>query len=229
MSNLTGLEQRLAALLEGASERRAQERRANEAEMLRIAPLRARFEGAASFWISDLVLPRLQALDRSLRSVGQVEHIPGMFTASLKVRWTRDTGVAASLSMSIAPGADFERATVSVQPMLVPMFAGHPLASTRDFEIETQDLQALEEFLDEGIVTFAGAYLRAGDSTSPYQRESFSTDPVCGMTVHHAAAAVVHEHNGRQYYFCAVSCAERFIRDPDRYTSNPAARIGGMP
>ena len=48
-------------------------------------------------------------------------------------------------------------------------------------------------------------------------------DPVCGMTVQPDSAAAEIRHGGQTYYFCSADCAERFARDPDRYT----ARVGG--
>ena len=41
-------------------------------------------------------------------------------------------------------------------------------------------------------------------------------DPICGMTVDPATAAGSHEHRGQQYYFCGLSCLERFKADPER-------------
>jgi Cu+-exporting ATPase len=41
-------------------------------------------------------------------------------------------------------------------------------------------------------------------------------DPICGMTVDPATAAGSHEYNGQRYYFCALSCLERFKADPER-------------
>ena len=41
-------------------------------------------------------------------------------------------------------------------------------------------------------------------------------DPICGMTVDPATAAGSHEHRGQRYYFCGLSCLERFKADPDR-------------
>jgi P-type Cu+ transporter len=41
-------------------------------------------------------------------------------------------------------------------------------------------------------------------------------DPICGMTVDQATAAGSYEYNGRGYYFCALSCLERFKADPER-------------
>jgi Cu+-exporting ATPase len=41
-------------------------------------------------------------------------------------------------------------------------------------------------------------------------------DPICGMTVDPATAAGIHNHRGQRYYFCGLSCLERFKADPER-------------
>ena len=41
-------------------------------------------------------------------------------------------------------------------------------------------------------------------------------DPICGMTVDPATAAGSHDHRGQRYYFCGLSCLERFKADPAR-------------
>ena len=41
-------------------------------------------------------------------------------------------------------------------------------------------------------------------------------DPICGMTVDPATAAGSHDHRGLRYYFCGLSCLERFKADPER-------------
>jgi P-type Cu+ transporter len=41
-------------------------------------------------------------------------------------------------------------------------------------------------------------------------------DPICGMTVDPATAAGSHDHRGLRYYFCGLSCLERFKVDPER-------------
>ncbi|MEO8339601.1 MAG: HAD-IC family P-type ATPase, partial [Nitrospirota bacterium] len=40
-------------------------------------------------------------------------------------------------------------------------------------------------------------------------------DPICGMTVDPATAAGSHDHRGQSYYFCGLSCLERFKADPE--------------
>ena len=41
-------------------------------------------------------------------------------------------------------------------------------------------------------------------------------DPICGMTIDPAMAAGSHDHRGQRYYFCGLSCLERFKADPER-------------
>jgi P-type Cu+ transporter len=50
-------------------------------------------------------------------------------------------------------------------------------------------------------------------------------DPVCGMTVQPATAAGLHQHQGKTYYFCAVSCLTKFKADPDYYLLPPDQRV----
>jgi P-type Cu+ transporter len=47
-------------------------------------------------------------------------------------------------------------------------------------------------------------------------------DPVCGMNVNPATAKHVHEHDGKDYYFCCGGCAEKFKANPQTYLNKPA-------
>jgi Cu+-exporting ATPase len=44
-------------------------------------------------------------------------------------------------------------------------------------------------------------------------------DPVCGMTVNPALAAVEVKYNGGMFYFCSKSCREKFEKNPEEYVS----------
>src|SRR5215212_3122331 len=48
-------------------------------------------------------------------------------------------------------------------------------------------------------------------------RSGSAVDPVCGMTVDPSRAAGSYGHEGHTYYFCNVSCLNRFKADPVRY------------
>ena len=46
-------------------------------------------------------------------------------------------------------------------------------------------------------------------------------DPVCGMEIEAAAAAETREFQGKTFYFCSPSCAEKFDKDPEAYAGTP--------
>lgn len=52
-------------------------------------------------------------------------------------------------------------------------------------------------------------------------------DPVCGMTVDPTTAAGRYRYQGKTYYFCAVSCLDKFKADPERFLK--AAPAGLIP
>lgn len=53
--------------------------------------------------------------------------------------------------------------------------------------------------------------------------ESF-TDPVCGMEVTPEDAAGEYEYRGQTYYFCNLSCLERFRADPGQFLAHSGER-----
>ncbi len=42
-------------------------------------------------------------------------------------------------------------------------------------------------------------------------------DPVCKMELDEKKAAVTYEYKGKIYYFCAVGCKEKFVKEPEKY------------
>jgi Cu+-exporting ATPase len=51
-----------------------------------------------------------------------------------------------------------------------------------------------------------------------------ATDPVCGMSVDPLTAAAISRYESKNYFFCAVGCAEAFDLEPERYVGiSPAA------
>src|SRR5947199_10283430 len=65
-------------------------------------------------------------------------------------------------------------------------------------------------------------------SQSPVNLSStLERDPVCGMNVNPATARHVHNHAGKNIYFCFASCVEKFKSDPDKYL-NASARSTGL-
>jgi P-type Cu+ transporter len=50
------------------------------------------------------------------------------------------------------------------------------------------------------------------------------SDPVCGMTIDPAKAAVTLEHSNHTLYFCSDTCADKFKADPEQYLSPDRVR-----
>ena len=44
-----------------------------------------------------------------------------------------------------------------------------------------------------------------------------TVDPVCRMNVDENRAAATSTYKGRIYYFCALSCKEKFEKEPEKY------------
>ncbi len=49
------------------------------------------------------------------------------------------------------------------------------------------------------------------------------TDPVCKMNIDEKKAAAQSVYNGKTYYFCAVSCKQKFDANPEKYLGPAAA------
>ena len=49
-------------------------------------------------------------------------------------------------------------------------------------------------------------------------------DPVCGMDVDEESAAAKVEYKGKTYYFCAMSCKEKFEATPEQYLEDKKNR-----
>jgi Cu+-exporting ATPase len=54
-------------------------------------------------------------------------------------------------------------------------------------------------------------------------------DPVCGMMVEPAQAAGTAVHDGKTYYFCAISCRDRFVAEPAKYLQPKLVSLGRRP
>ena len=64
-------------------------------------------------------------------------------------------------------------------------------------------------------------------TNAPNPAPTLERDPVCGMNVNPATAKHVHEHSGKNYYFCCAPCEEKFKANPAKYL-NPPARPSGF-
>ncbi|MGE5807401.1 MAG: YHS domain-containing protein [Ignavibacteria bacterium] len=82
-------------------------------------------------------------------------------------------------------------------------------AGTPDIEVEHQGLVSLKNLpqpVDLYEIVLSG-----------FSHE-YAIDPVCKMQVDKRHAAAELHYNGNKYWFCSLSCAERFAREPSSYS-----------
>jgi Cu+-exporting ATPase len=48
-------------------------------------------------------------------------------------------------------------------------------------------------------------------------------DPVCGMEIDEKKAAAKADYKGKTFHFCAISCKDKFIKEPDKYTDGKSS------
>ena len=48
-------------------------------------------------------------------------------------------------------------------------------------------------------------------------------DPVCGMEVDEKKAAAKADYKGKTFYFCAVSCKDKFVKEPGKYADGKSS------
>jgi Cu+-exporting ATPase len=49
------------------------------------------------------------------------------------------------------------------------------------------------------------------------EKEHSNRDPVCDMEVTKDNAACSYDYNGKTYYFCALSCRDEFVANPQKF------------
>jgi YHS domain-containing protein len=48
-------------------------------------------------------------------------------------------------------------------------------------------------------------------------------DPVCGMEVKETKAPMTADYKGKTFYFCALGCKEKFVKEPKKYADGTAS------
>jgi len=78
----------------------------------------------------------------------------------------------------------------------------------------------LRRFRPPAITTTSTAHRRVTRAPLKTERKEVKTmaiDPVCGMEVDEDQAAAQYEYKGKQYYFCAVGCKDKFAQNPEQF------------
>lgn len=218
MSAVEDLRNRIEQLLTDVGTRRAARWDEIRSEMSHMERQLERFEPLATQWMDELVEPRFRILAASFpNSTPPVRMEPG-YSVALPFRQTDDFPVDARVEARISLDLGGARIRTTFEASIIPILMDYERAGTIEYGLEAPDTVAVGVFLDERILRFVQDYLRVREPDSPYQKDRFVTDPVCGMRLRRADAAASLEHRGRVFHFCVPECRDRFAGGPDRYT-----------
>ncbi len=168
MPELEDLRRTLVTLVEQDRRRRGEEAAIRARDDQELAIARARFERVAAAWMAALA-PRLDLLVELLPGADACDRTIAGGKASVSLAASVEFPVAASLTVTIAPVDRCRVARVTIEPLLIPMLQGHPQPAICEFDLEGAVTPDIDRFLDEGVMTFARAYLHVRDPASPYQ------------------------------------------------------------
>jgi Cu+-exporting ATPase len=77
---------------------------------------------------------------------------------------------------------------------------------------------------ETGLVLLGAPAIGSGEA---HPSANMAKDPVCGMNVDPAKAAIKTQYGGTDYFFCCQGCLEKFQANPDKILSAPPKPMGG--
>jgi len=152
----------------------------------------------------------------------------GTSSLVIKVSNRAGAGVGDNVSVLFKSGAVLKSTMIFLGIPMIGILAGAILGNSL---YESSRLSQAGAFL-AGAACFGVAvalsfmtYRRFSEDLQPYIDQVIALkpgirgtiDPVCGMEVDPARAAVKIDYEGKTYFFCNAGCLEAFIREPARY------------
>lgn len=230
MSVEMDLRQRIERLMAEVGARRQARWSEVRREMSEMEERVERFERIARPWMDELIVPRLETLAAAFANSAPVVRTDGGHGAVVSFRHTEDFPVDARVAARVSLDVGTERIRLAFETSIIPILMDFEREGAIEYGLAAPDPVAVGVFLDERIVRFVEDYLRVREPDSPYQKDRFVTDPVCGMRLRRADAAASLEHHGRVFLFCVPECRDRFAADPDRFVdaegTSGAGRMG---
>ncbi|MCA9667061.1 MAG: YHS domain-containing protein [Myxococcales bacterium] len=210
MSNHKDFSAAIEARLSAVAERNTRRRQATEAEMAHRRARLAAFANAAA--------PLRQHIDRRLRTLASyfenatlLDDAEGA-TSVCRFEHTPRFPATAKLSLSLAYDAASEEVTLAYDFEILPVLIEYQRHDQLFSPLEQLDVERATRWVEQKLVECLDTYMQL--ETSPrYHRGDLAVDPVCGMQIRKADAALHIELGGNTIYFCAKACYEQFVAD----------------
>lgn len=218
MNNLDDLRNRLGGVLQTEEQEHEHDQSDLERRMSELAIRRLRFSELAPHLYDSVVEPRLELF---ADLVEDSLYIRGEHRCRGVVAMNRERRYAASIELGFDVTCDgqIEHVLVPYYMRIIPILIQFERQATLSIPLADVTDGAVASFVDSKLESAMQTFVEV--TRNPfYQREHIVSDPVCGMTFHEDQAVASIEHGGRNIYFCAMTCKERFEANPDEYSAS---------
>jgi YHS domain-containing protein len=179
-----------------------------------------RFGEIADRLLHDIICPRVEKLVSYFDNAQLLkpDEADRRYTCLCTFRETPHFPATARLELTLTHDESVEHLLVlyrlEVGPVYVPFQGQVQLV----FPIDQVDEEELARWVEDQIVDFVTAYLCF---EYPGLTQHLVVDPVCGMVLNRNYVAAHTDYRGTTYHFCADTCRNKFVADPEGCLSVP--------
>ena len=191
-----------------------QERTAMQQVMVDLQQREAVYHRTAETLLGDVLRPTLEVFANSLDNAGVCEPGPGGFVRCELARSVRFPATA-HVALAVFHDDSIRMLTIQYEAHILPVFINCERSDELRQDVDDVDFEAVRNWVQKKLLGFLDSYLQI-ETHEQYQRDNFAVDPVCGMKVM-KPRGLAFEYDGREYYFCAQHCLDRFVQHPTAF------------
>ena len=132
---------------------------------------------------------------------------------------TPDRPAIVDVTFNLSHDGRVENVILEYHLRIVPLFLKIDRDAPRfEFPLDDPDEQAIENWLEDQIVSFVRTYLSL-QFVNEYQKENLVTDVVMNSRFPKGLAKATVQHDGNTYYFASEDSRRQFEMDPSKYVT----------
>jgi YHS domain-containing protein len=219
MDELSEFEGKIQQRLAAARERRLAKQATVRNNMEEHEQSKAKFAEIAQRIMRDIIRPRMQKL-ASLFPNSHLSDKDESIACGVICKFDRTPEYPAGTKLDIGISAEstVNNAILTYDLEILPIFFQFEGHHQLVVPLDATDDRTVASWLDGKLLGFTDTYLQL-QVVDQYQQSNMVVDPVCGMRINQTSAAATAEYEGRTYYFCVEQCREKFLSEPERYST----------
>lgn len=230
MSDERSFQEKVEQIVTAASSERAGRQQALSTEMTARDASATAFARAAERAQQEVIRPRVEVIARHFPNA-RVEELSTPAGLHVRCVFARSDQYPASVTLTAGILHDRDRAVASAfyRVEIVPLLGEFQQGAHHDVAIDAlargEADAGIAAFLDDALLGFVQSYLHL-EVDPRYQGGATTRDPVCGMSIAAADASASADHTHHRYYFCSMSCRDKFVANPVDYVGTAATLRG---